>query len=56
MKLQQRINFLIVHTGSADHTAFYLTDNIDLFRGDKGKNLETDYSSPLSVKFDSPWT
>jgi hypothetical protein len=48
-------NFLIVQTGSGDHTAFYLTENVDLFPGDKGTNLETDYSPLLSVMFESPW-
>jgi hypothetical protein len=48
-------NFLIVQTGSGDHTTFYLSENINLFPGDKGTNLETDYSPPLSVKFESPW-
>jgi len=55
MKVQQTINFLIVHTGSGDHTVSYLTNNTDLFPGDKGTSLQTDYSPPLSVKFESPW-
>jgi hypothetical protein len=48
-------NFLIVQTGSGDHTAFYLTANVDLFPGYKDTNLKPDYSLPLSTKFKSPW-
>jgi hypothetical protein len=46
---------LIAQNGSGEHTSFLLTENVDLFPGDSGTNLETDYSPPLSVKFESQW-